>query len=255
MPITRTAIKGMITAFPMALAKSGIHIVRRTLLSACPLCGGAIEETLICIDCLNCLPYPDTAGNRCPVCAIPANHGELCGRCISHPPAFDRVYAAFIYAPPIDSLIRNLKFGHRLADARTTGMLLAASIQKQSAPTPDIILPVPIHIRRLRYRGFNQSFEIAKIAGRQLSIPVDTLGMTRVNHHQPQTALSRKQRLRLSPSCFSPPRRPLPQAARVALVDDVVTTAATVNAVAGILKRAGAAHVDVWAVSRTLPSL
>ena len=176
--------------------------------------------------------------------------GTVCGRCLARPPAFDRVFAAFPYAPPIDNLVRSLKFGKRLYCARLLGALLAVRATSNHALClPDCFVPIPLHPTHLRRRGFNQSLEITRVLSRRLKMPFDECCLKRVRANVPQTALPAKQRLRNPKGAFAlqyaPPGR------SIAIIDDVMTTGATANEVARVLKRAGTARVEVWVVGRT----
>ena len=218
----------------------------------CPACLGKGEPvTDFCRACFTELPF---ARGGCDLCAaaIPggAGHGVVCGRCLARPPAFDRVFAAFSYAPPIDDLIRGLKFGEHLYCARSLGSLLAARAEQSNVPTPDCFIPVPLYYMRLRRRGFNQAVEIARVLSRCMSVPMDARCLQRIRAGVPQTALPAKQRLQNPKGAFA--LRRVPRGRFVAIVDDVMTTGATVNEVARVLRRAGVARVEVWVAARTM---
>ncbi len=224
---------------------------------SCPTCLGKGEPaTDFCRPCFAELPAP---ARGCPLCAGPvpddAAAGTICGRCLAHTPAFDRAFAAFPYAPPIDGLIRGLKFGKRLHCARLIGTLLATRAAAQSnLSRPDCFVPVPLHLARLRQRGFNQAHEIACVLSRRLDVPLDAHCLKRVRASVPQTALPAKQRLKNPKGAFAPRRAP--RGRFVAIVDDVMTTGATVNEAARVLRKAGAVRVEVWVAARVgIPDL
>jgi ComF family protein len=127
--------------------------------------------------------------------------------------------------------------------------LLLDYLKQQSAPLPDLILPVPLHRQRLRVRGFNQSLEIARPIGRHFGIPVTSRLCRRVRATPAQTGLDRKTRRKNLRQAFQLNGGVQGQA--IALLDDVVTTGSTVTELARLLKRSGASRVDVWAVART----
>ena len=163
------------------------------------------------------------------------------------PPAYDRVSAAYAYDFPIDSVIHAYKYGGRLALAP----LFAQAIARVTNRDVDVIVPVPLAPARLRERGFNQAHEIARILGRVINVPV-LHACRRVADTAPQAALPWKERARNIRGAFVCDADLTGR--RIALVDDVMTTGATIDELAKKLKRAGAAHVSAWVVARTLPS-
>ncbi len=215
-------------------------------LARCRLCGAAHRGEL-CEPCRAELPALATA---CPQCAQPleGTQAGLCGQCLAHPPSFDAARVPFRYAPPVDRLIAGLKFHERLSDGRLLGSLLAEAIA--AAPRVDLLLPIPLHRQRLRERGFNQAAELARTVSSTTGIPVDYDALARVRAGSPQHQARRRERLRQMRGAFTWQDRQRPPA-RVALIDDVVTTGATADAAARCLKRAGAEWVEVWAVART----
>lgn len=215
-------------------------------LTCCRLCG-ARHGSPLCQPCRTELPILATA---CPQCAQPleGTAARLCGQCLAHPPGFDVARAPFLYAPPVDRLIAGLKFHERLSDGRLLGSLLAEAID--SAPSVDLLLPIPLHRQRLRERGFNQAAELARMVSWKTGIPVDYDALARVRAGSPQHQARRRERIRQMRGAFEWQGREEPPA-RVALIDDVVTTGATADAAARCLKRAGAESVEIWAVART----
>lgn len=231
--------------------------------ATCPACLGKGEPGVdLCRACLAELPL---AGDSCALCAGETAQGSapgtVCGRCLADPPAFDRAFAAFPYAPPIDELIRGLKFAGRLHCARPLGALFAARVIHAGERLPDCFLPVPLHPVRLRRRGFNQSLEITRTLSRRLGVPFDAHALKRIRAGVPQTALPAKQRLKnprgafaLAPNFHKGFQKRLGEPPGfVAVVDDVMTTGATVNEIARVLRRAGVARVEAWVVARTRP--
>ncbi|WPL11809.1 MULTISPECIES: ComF family protein [Thiorhodovibrio] len=147
-------------------------------------------------------------------------------------------------------MIADFKFRQRLHLGRLFGQLLAEAAVWQSGPSlPELLIPVPLHSKRLRERGYNQSLEVARVIGRELKIPVDSRVVERAWATPPQLSLAREERLANVRDAFRVPR-PL-QARHVAIIDDVVTTGATAGELAGVLHQAGAERVDVWAIART----
>lgn len=214
----------------------------------CLLCGAAGAAGLdLCAGCLRDLPRNRTA---CPRCATPLPPGGIgvCARCRAQPPDFDQAFVPFRYQPPVDFLITRLKFSGRLTCARLLGELFAAVLTERSEPLPDCIAPVPLHPRRLRERGFNQSLELARAAARRCGIPLWLNGLRRVRHTVPQTQLDARQRQTNPLGAFAL-AAPLP-GTRIALMDDVVTTGSTVAECARVLRAGGATEIEIWAIGR-----
>src|SRR5271154_5365873 len=124
-----------------------------TLPQQCLLCAGSSRRAL-CDTCYAQLPWLPRA--HCPQCALPTTHGALCGGCLQHPPRFDRVIAACVYAYPLAELIRSYKYQGTLALAP----LLAQTLATKTNDTADLLVPLPLSKERLRERGFNQALEI-----------------------------------------------------------------------------------------------
>jgi len=219
--------------------------IRQTLLAQdCLLCQAACGERLICEACERELPAAATA---CPRCALAASSAAECGACIADPPHFDASCAAFVYAYPVDALIQALKYGGQLALAELFAHRLYRRIGRAAAV--DLIVPLPLHPARLAGRGFNQAAEIAKVLSRLSGIAMDARLATRIRNTAPQTALPWRERAANMRNAFVCERDLT--GARVAVVDDVMTTGATLDEFARTLKRRGAAWVENWVVART----
>lgn len=213
---------------------------------ACPLCAAGIEpEQDFCEGCEHALPLLSTCCSRC---AVPFDNadlaGALCGHCQQHPPPYARVRAPFRYADPIDRLVLAAKYGRRLDWAALLGRRLARHVQTHSV---DALVPVPLHRARLRRRGYNQSLELARPLAKSLGLPL-VLDVKRMRATPPQTSLSREERTRNVRGAFAAGAHVAGR--RIAVVDDVMTSGATVTALAQCLLKAGAQHVEVWVVAR-----
>jgi len=217
----------------------------RRLLAPCILCGS--RETMpgvsVCEACLNDLALVGTACARC-------GHGlpsdGVCGRCLRMPPPFNRTVAPFQYRFPMDRLVRAGKFQARLDVLSMLGRLMVPALD--GCDPPDAIIPVPLHRRRLRARGFNQSLELARPLSLALDAPIDDRWCLRVRETDQQSALPAGRRHGNVRGCFA-----LDGGRRwrhVAIVDDVMTTGATAAALAEPLTRAGVERIDVWTCCR-----
>ncbi len=213
----------------------------------CLLCGALSRDGLCCKACNSELPRLSAA--HCPSCALPTPTGEVCGRCLQHPPAFDHAVAAFSYSFPIDQLIKALKFHERLILIDFLAEELASCI----TTTPDYLIAIPLHPTRLRERGFNQSQLLAARISKRLGIPLLTEACQRVRDTPPQSSLPWKERDKNIRGAFTLSSSADFVGRHVAIVDDVMTTGASLGELARTLKKAGAREVSVWVVARTLP--
>lgn len=198
----------------------------------------------LCGTCEACLPVNRTA---CRACAVPLPEPGLCGACLRAPSALTEAHAAFVYAAPLDRLLPRLKFGGDLAAGRLISQLMAMHLR--GVPRPQAIVPLPLHRARLRRRGFDQALELARPIGRALDLPVLDGALVRQRATLEQSTLSAIGRRRNVRGAFAVrPKLPLP--AHVALVDDVMTTGATLRSAAAALRKAGVQRVDAWVAAR-----
>jgi len=213
---------------------------------SCFLCRGAARE-MLCRDCDAELPRLQPP--RCPRCALESPLGAVCGRCLARPPRYDATVAALAYEFPADTLVHALKFRGELALAPFLGNLLAQAIG--AAKRVDHVIPVPLSARRLRERGYNQAVEIARslTPGAGAALALDLCERSR--DAPPQIDLPWSERERNVRGAFRCSRSLV--GASVAVVDDVMTTGATLDEVAATLKAAGASHVVNWVIARTSP--
>ena len=216
----------------------------------CLLCQQQIPaEQDFCSPCETTLPYRHRACPRC-AAALPASAAAaaICGACHKNPPIFTQSYALFSYQAPIDKLIQQFKYNKKLYLARTLGQMMARTMTDIDLQRPDVLLPVPLHRQRLRQRGFNQALELARPVARELGIPLDPWLAIRHKATAPQASLSPKERYRNVRGAFQVKKDV--SGLKIAIIDDVMTTGHTVNAVAQALLRSGAAEVRVWVLAR-----
>lgn len=213
----------------------------------CVQCGVMSHDGLWCAACDAALPYFNTA--HCPVCALPTPSGEVCGHCLAQPPLFARTTAMFGYSFPLDKLIQGMKYGEQLALAHAFAKKLAQRIDKNHLP--DYLIAMPLHPAKLRERGFNQSLLLAATLARELKLKLLPNACQRVRDTPPQSALPWKERKKNVRNAFSCNMNL--SGKRVVLVDDVLTTGASLNALAEAVSKKGAIEISAWVVARTLP--
>jgi ComF family protein len=208
------------------------------------LCLAAAREGMLCEACVSEISARAAA---CPRCALPLPSPQAgCAACRRQRLAFDRAIACFDYRFPLDRLVQRFKYAGDLA----LGRRLAQSLAQIAAPEPrpDLLVVPPLSPARLRGRGFNQALEIAREVGGRLRLPVAPELLVRRRDTPAQAGLGRRARrenLRGAFACTS-----ALDGARVAIVDDVLTTGATADTIARVLKSAGAESVAVWALAR-----
>ncbi len=214
----------------------------------CLLCGQRSDSPRdLCAACA-----ADLIRNRicCPRCASPLSApAPLCGECLEHAPPFAATFAPFVYGHPLDLLLTRLKFGRSLAAGRVLSELWIDALHEMPPARPELLIPVPLHAGRLRERGYNQALELAKPLARALANPLRDDVLTRTRATPAQSHLDAPTRRRNLRGAFTlVDNVVLP--AHVAIVDDVMTTGATLRECADVLARAGVARVDVWALAR-----
>jgi ComF family protein len=237
---------------PAALRKRALAAL---LPQDCVMCGAAESPTasaqdhssLLCDACRADLPWLPRP--CCPVCALPTAGAAVCGRCIANPPHFDATRAALAYRYPIEPLMQFYKYRGGVAVGALLGKLLGAAVS--TAGPIDFIAFVPLSAARLAERGFNQALEIARPLSKSLATALRTDVCVRVRHTGAQAALpyaERRKNVRGAFACLEDL-----SGLRIAVVDDVMTTGATLDEIAKTLKKRGAIHVENWVVARALP--
>lgn len=245
-----------------------LHFVRtgagrflRTLLkqvpTRCVLCQHTALRDNLCSLCWQDVPRLD---NVCTRCALPVVHGSLCGPCLLSPPPWTHLRCAVPYADPFNTLIAQYKFGGRVAIAQPLAALMLEQLLQpyvptafealspnSRPPTPDVLVPMPLHWTRLWSRGFNQTERLSAPLSRELALPVyRALSRQRRTSAQTLTAPTRRKANLARAFEVTLPVR----GRHIALIDDVVTTGATAGAATRALLRAGAGSVQIWACAR-----
>lgn len=181
---------------------------------------------------------------------------RVCGACLQHPPPLTETHAACLYGAPLDRLLPRFKFHHDLAAGRLLAQLMVRVFAPlpPAWPRPAALLPVPLHPRRLRQRGYDQALELARPLARELALPLLSHILVRTRDTAAQSRLHAGQRRNNLRDAFridaDGPTHGIALPAHVVLVDDVMTTGATLEGCARALLAAGAARVDVAVVAR-----
>lgn len=231
------------------------HAARVALaLDRCAACHGLREpqaHALLCASCARELA-PRLAG-YCPGCG--ALHAQedalpyLCGECLREPRPWDSLLFHGPYQGRLKEILLAFKFNQGLSHSKLLQVLAVMAFARRGPDLPDIVTPVPLHPRRLAWRGYNQSLELARGLSRELGRPVAHSALTRIRHTPPQASLdARARRINLLGAFRADPGQVEDRS--VLLVDDIMTTGATIEQCALVLKAAGAARVDVLVVAR-----
>jgi ComF family protein len=221
----------------------------------CLVCAEAGEDARdLCRACSQALPWNRNACVRCalplplqlPMGASTTDAPSLCGQCLRHPPPLQAAHAACLYDFPIDQLLPRFKFHRDLAAGRLLAQLMAEAFTPLQRP--QAVIALPLHRSRLRARGYDQALELARPLARALQLPLFESALRRTRATTPQSELSALARHRNLRGAFACDGADLP--AHVVLVDDVMTTGATLHAAAKALRRAGVERVDAWVCAR-----
>ena len=218
----------------------------------CLFCGAAVGEEAALALCPGCEGEIEwVASPLCPCCGVvftaPDGSDHLCGDCQTDPPPFARARAAALYVGPVAAAVKRLKFGRRMALLPLMQSWLREPPCLELAAAADLLVPVPLHPRRLKARGFNQALLLAQ-AFPEAQISREAL--VRVRHTLPQLRLNPKERRDNVRGAFATPDPALVKGKHVLLVDDLYTTGATVRECARVLRRAGARRVEILTVAR-----
>ena len=225
--------------------------------TCCVLCHNLTQNDLaICDACKKELPWNIKACFQCGVSMEHLNsHSTHCGACIAKHPPFSKTIGLFTYQKPITQLITQLKFHQQLKHAQLLGGLLAHEILNKhpNRSLPDCIIPIPLHPKRLKERGYNQAVEIAKPISSLLNIPLDYKHCIRIKNTAAQSSLSAKDRRKNMNRAFAL-QAPLPYK-HVAIVDDVITTGHTTTEFSRLLRKSGVEEIELWCCARALTTL
>ena len=221
----------------------------------CLVCKGHTTfSSPICSNCLQCLPAPDAFCSQCGL-PMPDSYSELCAQCLQQRPPFDICLSAFIYRYPVNHIIQKIKYNRRLEliSPMVSPLIDALIDHYLEHPWPDAIIPVPLHKKKIRTRGFNQSLLLAKAISKKLpegiQCPLVPELITKQRDTQPQQNLPAKARRKNIRGAFTVSNKISYK--HIAVIDDVVTTSETVSEISRTLKKKGVQQVDVWCLART----
>lgn len=232
------------------------HTLLKSLLNTllppcCPVCQqGMTANQIVCERCATKLCLSQ---DSCPICKRKTPNGLTCGDCLKNPPAYHQIFALADYAHPLDKLITRFKFQHRFGAGKALSQLLITQLKEWylNQSLPEAILPVPLHKKRLKQRGFNQALELAKPIAKQMQLILERTASRRVKNTNTQSSLPRSKRKGNVSQAFMLTKQ-LPYQ-HIVILDDVVTTGHTVNELATTLKKSGIKRIDVWCCARTQP--
>lgn len=230
----------MLSNWRQLTSKCSDSIFNFMLPQRCLLCSGAAGQIALCAACTADLPQLDA--ERCPVCALPTPAGLTCGACLKEMPHFDATHARYRYDFPLARLLQHYKYGQKL--------LVASLFEPAGVGAADVVVAVPSTPAHMRERGFNPALELARPLARKLSIPLLLNAITRPHDAPAQASLpwkDRRKNIRNAFECHADL-----SGKRILVVDDVMTTGATLNEMARTLKRHGATRVENWVVARAL---
>lgn len=210
------------------------------------------DDSDFCSSCYSQLKRNLLACQRCAIPLENTGQGQLiCGTCQKQAPSFDRTLATFHYAYPLDKLITASKYKRRtdLLKSLSKEMLVDLStVYVDKENRPDVIMPIPLHRNREFQRSYNQSEILAKHLARQFDVAIDTKSLQRIRSTPKQSKLDKKQRQKNLRNAFHFSSQNSYH--HIALVDDVMTTGATLESAARTLKQSGIKRVDVWCIAR-----
>jgi ComF family protein len=225
-------------------------LLDRVLTPRCRLCGAACSTKQGAVLCAACHAGVFAPRTRCPQCALPTPSAQMCGQCLATPPAYDATRCAADYDDASRALLLDFKFNQQPGLAT----FLATELQRAVLGTLgeqalDAIVPVPLARERLKARGYNQAWELARVLGEQLALPVNSSYLHRPLNTRPQSSLDLKERHKNMRGAFVCLQSVAGK--HLLLVDDIMTSGATLNAAAATLKLHGAARVSCAVVMRT----
>lgn len=213
----------------------------------CVLCNQFHKDKLaVCSDCIALLPKLGPACYRCAEPLADDTSYSLCGHCIKNPPHFDNAFIPFVFEEPLRSLLHTFKYHNGLYLASFFTHLMHKSVSQMTIK-PQCLIPIPMHKKKLKQRGFNQAVVLTQLLSKQLTIPYDLSCCKKIINTAAQASLNREQRQANVKRVFQASKIPY---THITLVDDLLTTGSTANELAFTLKQIGVLQVDVLCCAR-----
>lgn len=222
-------------------------LIARALPGSCRLCGTATDGALLCRPCAVELPWNNVC---CPGCALPTAIAAPCPACLAKPEAFDRAFSAFRFEGPVQGAVHGLKYSAQFASASLLAGLMAERLAQRAEPLPQRLVPMPLARGRQFRRGYNQAEQLATALGGLLHIEVLPLAASRVRETEDQIGKTRRERQENVKGAFavSTAVAGLP----IALIDDVMTTGASLAELSRAARAAGALRIEAWTAARAV---
>lgn len=237
------------------------HAIRFVLPADCAACGVPLTTDpipLFCTTCWDTIAPLELA--RCSQCdrplpspvAVTYSPSLRCHHCTVRPPSYEKAWTLYPYLPPLQDAICLFKYRGKVSLAKPLGRLMIDALP--ASLDADLVIPVPLHPSRLREREFNQSLLLADQLAAHAALPVSFTNLVRLTASEPQSTLSRKERMKNLRRAFAVRHPSLIAKKRILLIDDVFTTGTTVNECAKVLRKAGAETVFALTLARTVES-
>jgi ComF family protein len=229
-----------------------MHWLERFLLPpSCQLCHApAIDDEL----CPACASEADVVVSACPLCALPNNDGSICSHCAQTPPIWQAAYSCLVYDGNVQKLIVKWKYQKQVSSARLLCETLSGWLTLQSIlPDATAIIPIPMHYKKLRIRGFNTAYMLARAVSNALSLPILDKALIRSIHTPAQAGLTKSERQNNLAGAFLVVPEALQGHERIILIDDVYTTGTTLHICSRLLKEVGIKQITVLTLARALP--
>lgn len=217
----------------------------------CQLCGATADKDELCAGCAAEVHVIDTA---CPLCALPNDDHSVCAQCTNQPPHWQAAHSCFIYDGTVTQLMRRWKYGKQGSAERLLCEAFAGWIKAtQLATEATAIIAVPMHPHKLRKRGFNTAYQLAKTASHTLTLPLLENALQRDTLTESQAGLDKAARQQNLLGAFSVNAEALKDYQQILLIDDVYTTGATAQSCTNLLAHAGVTHLHLLTLARALP--
>jgi ComF family protein len=229
-----------------------MHWLEKFLLPpSCQLCGAAAIDDELCPDCAS---KAKVVVSACPLCALPNDDASVCAVCSVTPPVWQQAYSCLVYDGSVQQLMINWKYRRRTSTARLLGETLSDWLTLQAIQLEaTAIIPIPMHPKKLRTRGFNTAYLLAQAIQQTTHLPILDKALNRIRHTNAQAGLDKAARHNNLAGAFTVTAENLQGHRHILLVDDVYTTGTTLNICSQLLQEAGVKHITILTLARALP--